>query len=138
MLTNVLTSHQLMKDWFFSATKNRYIHRVLSKSKEIEIDIDGSIYMHLFFDFNSVHFRMLKNSLDEMFTSNKSNEEFQEYYYKGDVRIIGVSSSKNHQDQITIEFDCSSDECLEAFLKWDIPTVVNTMEFFRKYCQVLY
>jgi hypothetical protein len=127
-----------MKDWLFSANQNRYIHRVLSDSRELEIDIDGTIYMHLKYHFNPVHFRMLKNRLDEMFTPDTpaSSNDKTEYYYKGDVFLIGTFSSEQ-DDRMVIEFTCSSDKCLEAFLQWTSePNVINTMEFLEKYCKV--
>jgi hypothetical protein len=83
---------ELIRDWLFSARQNRYIYRKLSPEKEIEIDIDGTVYMHLTYEYNPVHFRMLKNQLDSHFQSDGEHNtqqpgESDEFYYKGDVTI---------------------------------------------------
>ena len=125
---------ELIRDWLFSAKQNRYIYRKLSPEKEIEIDIDGSVYMHLTYEYNPVHFRMLKNQLDSHFRSDGEYGDESEFYYHGDVTILSRDPVKN---LIVLQLTCGNDTLLQAFLNWDRPTITNTMSFLRRYCEVL-
>jgi len=129
---------QLTKQWLFSARQNRYIYRRLSPEKEIEIDVDGTVYLHLTFECaGPVVFRTLRNRLDEHFEPDPRNDialgANGEYYYKGDVTLLAYDETKH---TLVIEITCSNSECFEAFLKWETPGFMTIMPFLRRYCQV--
>jgi hypothetical protein len=125
------TSDKLIKEWLFSSTENRYIHRVLSDEKEIEVDIDGTIYFHIKLPFKKSHFLMLKNCIDEEFVKDGHSkfEDSTEYYYFGDLTLLS-----NDNEWIYIEVTCSNNQQLEVFLRWDLNTV-TIMDFLRTCCK---
>ena len=125
-----MKSTQIIKEWLFSSTENRFIHKVLSKEKELEVDIDGTIYFHLKFDYTPVHFTVLKTRIDEMFESDGQHQSGTEYYYIGPVTILAYDTEKK---KMCIEITCGNDELFEAFLRWDA-NVTDVVPFLQKYC----
>jgi len=122
---------ELEKSWLSSAQKYRYIHRILSNKKEVEVDLDGTVYLHLKFDYTEDRFQTLKRQLDGHFESTGSLDD-KEYYYGGDVEVIGKDTATN---TICIQIVSGNQELTDAFLKWN-PTPENTMPFIRRFCQV--
>ena len=127
---NKMKSTQIIKEWLFCSTENRYIHKILSKEKELEVDIDGTIYFNIKFDYTPVQFSVLKNRIDEMFESDGEHQSKTEYYYIGPVSILSYCTEKK---EMCIDITCGNDELFEAFLRWDA-NATNVVSFLQKYC----
>lgn len=126
----------IMKEWLFSAKTNRYIHKILSASKSLEMDIDGSLYFHLKFPYKLVHFRMIKNYCDQHYEhdfygerDNLITDTCEEYYYKGSVELIARDFSSQ---ELVIQLKCKTSQLFEAFLKWDA-NLVEIISFLETY-----
>lgn len=136
MKSAIPSTADIMKEWLFSSTENRYIHKVLSKEKELEMDIDGTLYFHLKFPLNNVHYRMVKNFCDETYTRDYSfgrdhliTEDVEEYYYMGPVIIVARDFESQ---ELIIQLKCENNELFQEFLRWDA-SLVDIISFLEKY-----
>jgi len=125
-----LHSSDILMEWWQTPLPNRYLDKVLSAEKELEVDIDGTVYLHLIFDYSPAYWRMIKNYCDDHFATrgNRLGLDDDEFYYENSPVTILARDSKS----LVVEMTCSDIELFNAFLKWDA-SITEVIGFFEKY-----
>jgi hypothetical protein len=138
-----ISSSDLIKEWMFSATEDRYICKKLGEHKEVEIDLDGSVYLHLNFNNCSrVQFSAIKKALDQLVspdlddccTMRVFDNDCVEYYYEDhlntDIDLIAYTKSTKN---FVIQFQCLTNEFFESFLNYT-PCITSVVPLVESYC----
>ena len=120
----VFKAQELLNQWKHTNDKihGKYIHKKLPFDKEIEIDIDGSIYVHIQFPYINLQFHILKSYFDSVFTKNyetKNSYEYKEGY-------LSLSREEGHT---CISYKIS-ESLLQDFLDW-LPNIIEVYIFIK-------